>query len=155
MEQKAKHDPYKLTSEIKSIDGVKALTDEQLSAQLAAHEMEIVKLTGVIDSMFGVKDLTKPCRKFIQAQRILKMHKAWIAKEIADRLLVKKQESRAANKLLAKEAKKAKAERIKLSNEESLRHVAAFKAVALEVMGREMYEHIWELTHQRIAQEAA
>ena len=155
MEQKTNHDPFRLTSEIKSIDDVKAFTDEQLSSQLAAHEMEIVKLTGVIDSMFGVQNLIKPCRKFMQAQRILRMHKGWIAKEIADRLAAKKQASRAAHQLLAKEAKKAKAERIKLSNEDTLRQVAVFKSVALEVMGREMYEHIWEMTHQRIAREAA
>lgn len=155
MDQKAKHDPYRLTSEIKNIDEVKALTDEQLSGQLAAHEMEIVKLTGVIDSMFGVKGLANPCRKFIQARRILKVHKGWIAKEIADRLAAKKQESRAAHHLQAKEATKAKVERIKLSNEETMRHIAAFKSVALEVMGREMYEHIWELAHKRISQEAA
>lgn len=144
-----------LVSSINSIDDVKAFTDEELASKLADHEIDIVKITGIIDSMYGVSDLSKTCKKMMQIQRILKMHKGWISKEIADRLAKKKEASRLAHNAIMKDAKRAKAERIKLSNEETLRHVSAFKAVALEVMGREMYEHIWELTHQRLAKEAA
>ena len=147
-DEKHKH---QLVSSIKSIDDVKAFTDEELSSKLADHEMGIVKITGIIDLMYSASDLSKTCRKMMQIQRILKMHKGWIANEIASRLAKKKEASRLAHNAFMREAKKAKDERIKISNEETLRNVAVFRAVALEVMGREMYEHIWQLANERIA----
>lgn len=39
---------------------------------------------------------------------------------------------------------------IQEANSENARHIAVFKEVALEVLGRELYEHLWELTNQRL-----
>jgi hypothetical protein len=107
-------------------------------------------------------------RRARQAMRFLRLNKAWISEELTARKKTAKaeaarlqaealKEASAAKRAAAKEATKrqtdgnqARLERMAASTAENERHIAIFKEVAREVLGGEMYAHIWELTRQRL-----
>ena len=154
----------KLTQRIVDLADVKAMADDELALLEAEHEREIVSLVGAIDSKDDDTDWNRRAR---QALRILRLHQRWItrereerkkkatAKEIGDGLrslsAAKMDVSKAIreSQLLAADARRA---RIAAANDENNRNVSVFKAVALEVLGTEMYEHLWELTRERLSQ---
>ncbi len=157
----------KLSSLIDGPEQLAAMSDLVLAQLQADHEREIVIITGALESR---ADDTSWARRARQALRILRLHKSWICNERSARkkkanqsamgpgleaLAAAKVEAakvRQETQLQAIEARKA---RIDAANNEDRKQIAVFKAVAREVLGLEMYEHLWELTRQRLAQGGA
>ena len=82
------------------------------------------------------------------------LHKTWIEREQrgreAEARLALKEKNKAFVKDISESTAAAKAERIRLANEKDMRDIGVFKTVCREVVGDEMYQHIWQLTNQRI-----
>ncbi len=152
-----------LARQIVSVEQVAAMPTDELERQFAAHEAECVMMTGRLEADPGARW----ARGAKQALRVLHLHRGWITRELARR---KKAASAAANKDAARtaaEARKAaqremterqqaadaaRLERIRALNGVNAQHIATFKEVAREVLGAEMYAHLWELTRLRLEQ---
>lgn len=159
-----------LTVLFKTFEDVQALDDESLGAAQIEHEAQIAALTGKISA--ASSDTRKERLKRIRI--VLKRNLTWIIRQIkvrntarnmqAQRELIQaknqiKHEKRIANE---QEVKRNRAEKealklaaIKASNDESARQTAVFKEVAQEVLGSEMYLHLWELARQRFEERAS
>lgn len=155
-----------LARRITSLEQVKAMTDADLELLDAQHDQEITTLTGAIEAR-GDGEWARRAR---QAMRLLQVHKHWIRTERKERKKNAKsagnQEMGQALKALAsakvetankmaeiqRAAAEARMARIAAANDQDRQDMLTFKAVAREVLGAEMYEHLWELTRQRIAQ---
>jgi hypothetical protein len=152
---------------IRTLEDVTAMSLPELIAAEARHQADILALTGKIESVIPQADWTRRAR---QALRVLKLHRTWITQELAAKRRAearraaeeavegKRQERAAARAKAAQEAQvahQAKLDRIKASNDEAAQQVAVFKEVAREVLGAEMYEHLWELARVRIANKGA
>lgn len=156
-------DRLPLARQIVSAEQVAELASDELERLHVAHESECVRLTGRLEAAPDARW----ARGARQALRVLHLHKAWISRELLRR---KKAETRAEQKVVvqtAAEARKAaqremtdrqraadaaRLERIQASNDENAKHIATFKEVAREVLGAEMYQHLWELTRIRLGQ---
>ncbi len=154
-----------LSRQIVSAEQLAALGDPELARLDAAHAAEVVSLVGRIEAA------TDPAwiRRARQALRVLHLHHRWIATE---RVTRKKQEAKRQQSEARRQAaltkdrnRQATAElqarqhterlaRIKAANELTAQSVEVFKEVAREVLGMEMYEHLWELTRQRMEGQA-
>ncbi len=154
----------KLARRISAPEQVTAMDDAELARLEAEHEQEIVYLVGAIEAHSEDSSWARRAR---QALRVLRLHKHWINRERGDRKkkahakdMGKSLQAIAAAKVeVAKtmqETQRAAAEarmaRIAAANDEDRRQVAMFKTVAREVLGLEMYEHLWELARQRLGQ---
>ena len=104
-------------------------------------------------------------RRARQSLRYLQLHKRWLVCELAKRRKAQSWADQKQHVSIVAQARKAvqlemterhkmaeaaKAARIKASNDENARHIAVFKEVVREVLGAEMYEHLWELTRLRL-----
>ncbi len=156
-------DRVPLARQIASVEQVAAMPTDELERQFSAHEAECVMLTGRLEA----DPDARWARRARQALRVLHLHRGWITRELARR---KKAAAAAANKdavRTAAEARKAaqremterqqaadaaRMERIRASNDVNAQHIATFKEVAREVLGAEMYQHLWELTRIRLGQ---
>lgn len=114
--------------------------DEALLRIKQEHQDEIVKIIGQLD----VYDDRAWCKAARQAKRKLELHLSWINVEIAQRRAVAGQARRLEHQQRHKEMMAVAA------GHESNK-IRTFKATALEVLGREMYQYLWELTNLRIA----
>ncbi len=130
---------------------VAALDDAALVEAIAGHEAEILSLGGRIQAASD-QSRTEPARR---AMRVLKLHLDWLKREQRARQrrvdLVARQAGREAAERQQRQAIEAKTKRIAMANSENTRGVELFKEVAREVLGMEMYEHLWELVRQRQA----
>ncbi len=155
-----------LSRQIVSAEQLAAVGDPELARLDAAHSAEIVSLVGRIEAA------TDPAwiRRARQALRVLHLHRRWIATE---RVTRKKQDAKRQQSEARREAAQIKErnrqataelqarqhaerlERIRAANELTSQAVGVFKEVACEVLGREMYEHLWELTRQRMEGQAS
>ena len=155
-------DRVPLASRISTLEDVIALDTAALRLLKAEHNAEIVSLEGRIE--VSTKDRWAQSAR--RALQVLRMHNNWIADELrrrdkAEALRQQKDARRDAAELRAenlrrqqeniRESHQARLERIKASNDATAQAVAVFKEVAREVLGMEMYEHLWELTRQRLA----
>jgi len=140
----------KLTHRIPTRSGLRKLTGEELELLHTEHELEIVKITGQISVTSNHQWATSAK----QAKRILALHKTWIEREQrgreAEARLALKEKNKAFVKAISESTAASKAERIRLANEKDMRDIGVFKTVCREVVGDEMYQHIWQLTNQRI-----
>lgn len=154
-----------LSRRIETIEQVADLPTDELDRLNAEHEAECVMLAGQIDA----NPEAHWVRRARQALRVLKLHQEWISRELR---LRKKAAARAAHMKTfrtASEARKnarrehmeiqraaeeARMQRIKASNDKNAQQIAIFKEVAREVLGAEMYAHLWELTQQRLEKPA-
>lgn len=155
-----------LAARIESVDHVAAMSTVELERMNVAHEAECVSLTGRLEA--ATDELW--IRKARQALRVLHLHRGWIARELAKRkreasqeahkrVVAMAAESRAAAQQrtadLQQAAAMARAQRIQAAAAETERHVAVFKEVAREVLGEEMYAHLWEMTRRRLEETTA
>ena len=147
-----------LSRRITSADELAIMDDEQLRSLLAQHETEILSLAGRIEIGSDNERWLVAAR---QALRVLKQHKVWFELEIKGRKVSRQRlESRMAReaKAVAREAhrqaqaelQKARLARIAAANDANVKNIAVFKEVALEVLGAEMYAHLWELANRRM-----
>jgi hypothetical protein len=142
-----------LSKVIQSVEQVREMSTEALESLLAMHETEVAQLVGAIEA----RTVESPPRART-AERILRLHQSWIDRELKDRRVEQERQA-------AKQAKEARAEshqqtvakahaeklaRISASNDENMRQLAVFKAVAREVLGAEQYLHLWTLVRQRM-----
>lgn len=165
-----------LARRIASADDLVPMTDEELRLLEAEHAAEIVSLSGRLE-VAGLPVAVSPgpdgvwAGRARRALRTLRLHRQWIVQEQTAR----KEAAKAANKARALELqqqsqreriaqreaealehernRQAKLERIREANGENARQVAVFKAVALEVLGAELYDHLWELAQRRLQPE--
>lgn len=154
-----------LSRQIATIEQVADLPTDELERLNAEHEAECVMLAGQIEANLEANWV----HRARQALRVLRLHRGWISRELKRR---KRLEAKAEQKHIshaAREAKKnarrehmerqraaeeAKMQRIKASNDKNAQQIVIFKEVAREVLGAEMYGHLWELTRQRIEKPA-
>lgn len=152
-----------LTERFETFEDVAALETPRLIEVLAEHEANIVIINGKIET--SDSDLRRSRLK--RVRHLLQRNLAWCAREIKRRDKAAKRElavqrlkaeaefrrqRKAAHELDLKnqaEARKAKEERIRLANDEHRQQIELFKKVALEVLGQEMYLHLWELVRAR------
>ena len=151
-----------LADKISTLDDVTAMDTADLRRMQAAHDAEILSLTGRIE----VSTKERWAKSAKRALEILRMHRNWIAGELrkrerAESLKHQREAMQSAAAARAdnlrrfqdgvRESHQARLERIKASQDETARQIEVFKEVAREVLGMEMYEHLWELTRQRLA----
>jgi Asp-tRNA(Asn)/Glu-tRNA(Gln) amidotransferase C subunit len=144
-----------LSRVIQSVEQIDAMGIEELESLLAEHEREIVSLVGAIDS----RRVDNPVAAR-QAERILRLHKSWVERALSRLRLKQEKEARKlekqskteAHRQLLEKAQAEKAARIAASNDENMRQIAVFKAVALEVLGAEKYLELWNQVRQRMAE---
>lgn len=140
----------KLTDLVPSRACLQKLSDGDLDSLHAAHEVEITKITGQI----SISTNHRWAESAKQAKRILALHKAWIEREQRCREAAARKSSKEKNKLAAQEAVAssvaAKAERMRIASDEKIRQIDTFKEVCKQVVGDELYMHIWQLTYQRM-----
>ncbi len=152
-----------LTVRFQTHQSIVVLDDNDLERVKIEHESDIVKLAGMIDASDDAIHRGK-CRRIRQ---VLLRNLQWINRESKARDAVRKQR---AQEMLVEAAKiareetaeqiaarvaannKARLDRIRASNDVNSREIAIFKSVAREVLGDEMYLHLWELTKMRIAE---
>jgi hypothetical protein len=161
------HDDVSLARQIVSAEQIAAMPTDELERLHVAHEAECVSLTGRLETYSN--DAPRWARSAKQALRVLHLHRGWIARELARRkkaaakaehrqeLQSVAEARKAAQREMAerqREAAEERMKRIQASNDVNLHHIAIFKEVAREVLGAEMYAHLWELTRQRIGQPA-
>lgn len=130
-----------LARRIVSAEQLTPLSDDALRALRAEHDAEILSLQGRIEVVEREQRDPLWLTRARQALRTLRMHRVWIGQEQAARATAA--------------ARAARLARIQASTAEDARHTAVFKAVAHEVLGDEMYQHLWQLTQQRLGQTAA
>lgn len=155
----------KLARRLSDPSELSAFTADELAQFEAEHEREIVYLVGAIETRNDDANWTRRAR---QALRILRLHKRWISAERAARkkkatakeygkglqaLAAAKVEVVKTVQATQKAAAEARMARIAAANDADRKTVAAFKAVAREVLGMEMYDRLWELTRQRLSRE--
>lgn len=155
-------DRMHLADKISTLDDVTAMDTASLRRMQAAHDAEIVSLQGRIET----STVDRWARSARRALQVLHMHRHWIAGELRkrERAEALKHQREAAQSAAAaradnlrrfqdgvRESHQARLERIKASQDETARQIAVFKEVAREVLGMEMYSHLWELTEQRMA----
>lgn len=158
-------DRVPLARQIESAEQVAAMDKADLERLFVAHEAECVSLAGRIEAAPDAR-WARPAR---QALRVLHLHKGWLARELARRKKVDAAIAQRQTQIAAAEAKRAgqrsaadmraaadeaRMKRILASNDVNAQHIAIFKEVAREVLGAEMYAHLWELTRQRLGQSA-
>lgn len=145
-----------LSRTIQSFEDVEAMDTAELESSLAMHEAEIIRIVGALEVRRGTRPRWEvPAR---QAERTLRLHKSWIERELKARRYANEKATVAQAKRARAEAhqqalEKARAEkmaRISASNDENMRQVAVFKAVAREVLGAEQYLHLWNLVRLRM-----
>lgn len=153
-----------LSRQVNSAEQVASLDTETLERMHVAHEAEILSLTGRLEAYDPDPQWIKRARR---ALRCLHLHKAWISRELLKR---KKASARAEQRHAAQAAADARMaahlahierlealqasrlQRIQAANDENAKQMAVFKEVAREVLGAEMYAHIWELARLRFVQ---
>ena len=120
------------------------MSDDELASLHALHEVEITKITGRIE-LYGHS--WKNYKSAKQARRVMQLHKTWIEREQRGREAAKRNDQKAKNREFAQSilnaAASAKAERQKVFKEKDMQDIAVFKSVCREVVGDEMYQHIW------------
>lgn len=149
---------------IESRAEVQAMSTEALHLLEGDFEREITIVLGGLEA----DPHSDWARRARQAMRFLRLNKAWISDELSARKKAAKaeaarlqaealKEAAAAKRAAAAEAtkrqkdgSKARLDRMAASTAENERHIAVFKEVAREVLGDEMYLHIWELTRRRL-----
>lgn len=175
-------DEHNVTALVSSYEALCGLSDADVEDLRAAHEAELVKVAGKISAAFATPGSGPYRNKMARVASLLRLHLEWIKRDIARRERIQRKaevavkheahmafvaEERAKRRQradqvqaqLREEAKnRAAREALKLAsiaaaNNETARQIAVFKAVCREVMGDEMYLHLWELT--RIRMEAA
>lgn len=127
-------------AELVSLDGY------DLDRLLVAHEAEIVKLKGFLAAAHPT-----PRPGMAQALRLLHLHAAWATREISVRRKAAKHEAQRFADLRAAAVREDKHARLALSRGQDRKDIEIFKAVCLEVVGSEVYQHLWEMTKVRIA----
>ena len=155
-----------LASQITGLEDVSAMDHATLRTMKAAHDAEIVSLQNRLDASTN-EQWAKSGRR---ALHVLHAHRGWLADELRRR---DRREAMQRQRELAQSAAAARAEnlkrqrehseaqhharlqRIASANDDSAKAIAVFKEVALEVLGAEMYAHLWELARQRIEGEPA
>jgi len=154
-------DRVPLARQIESAEQVASMAMADLERLFVAHEAECVSLAGRIDAATDDRWI----RKARQALRVLHLHRGWVARELARRKRADAAETQRQAQRAAAEAKRAgqrsaadlraaadeaRMKRILASNDVNAQHIAVFKEVAREVLGAEMYAHLWELTRLRL-----
>lgn len=149
-----------LSRQIVSAEQVAGLDSVVLERLDAAHAAEAISLIGRIELATDAAWI----RRARQALRVLNLHRNWISAERAKRkkLEAKRHQSEARREAaqIKEQNRQATAElqarqhaerlaRIKAANELTAESVEVFKEVAREVLGMEMYAHLWELVGQR------
>lgn len=147
----------------RQIDGAEQLANfdaAELARLDAAHSAEIVSLVGRIEAATDKNWI----RRANQALRVLRLHQRWIAAELSakrkrDRVQQQratrlesaqiKEQNRQATAELQQRQHAERLARIRSANDETAQAIRVFKEVAREVLGMEMYEHLWELARQR------
>lgn len=136
-------DDTPIARRIESAEQLANMTDELLQSLKAEHEAEIIALAGRI--AVGEQHPSRRDPEWIhrarRALQSLRLHSTWIGREIAKRH--------------TEAARRARLARIEASNSADARQTAVFKKVAHEVLGDEMYAHLWQLTLQRLQPPAA
>ncbi len=135
---------------IESAEALKVIPTAELERLLALHESECVKLKGLIE--YHSHDHS---RAFRQVLRRLSLHVQWLVREMSIRNKTAKAERQQAEKQCHMEAQKEKTRRLMLAKDEDRRCIEVFKEVALEVLGSEMYLHLWTLAESRMKAGAA
>lgn len=143
-----------LSRAIVSVEQVAAMSIPELESSLADHESEITCLVGAIEGQ-RVNNLVSAR----QAERILRLHKSWVERELKARRHARevasakadKQARAQAHKQALDKAKAERAARIAASNDENMRQIAVFKEVAMEVLGAEKYLELWKLAQKRMS----
>ena len=135
-----------LTKLIESAEALEALPIEELERLVSLHEAECVKLKGLID--YYTPERSRPSR---QALRVLILHMQWLLREVGRRNKAAKADQQKLAEQSLVEARKAKLNLIMLAKDEDRRSIEVFKEVALEVLGSEMYLHLWKLAETRMA----
>lgn len=158
-------DRVPLARQIVSAEQVADLASDELERLRVAHEAECVSLAGRLEAA----PEARWARGARQALRVLHLHKSWISRELQRRKRAESMAEQKQNASIAaqsrvtaqrelserqRQAEAARLARIKAANDESAQHVSVFKEVAREVLGAEMYEHLWELTRIRLGQSA-
>jgi hypothetical protein len=151
---------------IESRAELKAMSTDALHLLEGDFEREITIVLGGLEA----DPHSDWARRARQAMRFLRLNKAWISEELAARKKASKAEAaqkqvealkamadaRRANAQReietnrATKKQQARIDRMAASTAENERHIAVFKEVAREVLGDEMYMHIWELTRRRL-----
>lgn len=133
---------------VRSPEHAAELEREELESLKVAHELEIVSLQGRLDlhPEFNRNEWRARSR---HALKNLKLQAQWITDELERRA---KAERIARHEKEVQDARRARLDRIAKANEDDRRRKMEFFAVAREVLGLEMYTHIWELANKRAAE---
>ena len=161
-----------LARQIETAEQVAGMPTDELERLHTAHEAECVRLAGQLEA----DPEARWARRARQALRVLHLHRGWISRELLRRKKAKAKAEHMQVLRTAAEARKvaqreaterqhaadearmrrqhaadeARMRRIQASNDVNAQHIAIFKEVAREVLGAEMYEHLWELTRLRL-----
>lgn len=129
-----------LARRITSVEQLTPLATAALQTLHAEHDTEILKIQ---DSLARAHKAGRTDTATIvwqhsarRALKVLKLHRTWIGRELATRA--------------ATGASTAKLARLQLATSTEARAITVFKEVAHEVLGDEMYSHLWLLTQQRL-----
>lgn len=165
---------------VSSYEGLAELGADRIEELRALHEAEMVKVSGKISAAFAIPDSGPYRNKLARVAAVLRLHLEWIKRDIARRDKLarkaetaakhsitlqrmaderearkrKEQERRNGEALAAQERKERDARKlatVAAANDENARQIGVFKSVCREVLGDEMYSHIWQLTCIRIA----
>lgn len=154
-------DRIQLADKFRALEEVTAMDTPALRSAKAMHDAEIVMLKGRIE----ISAHARWAQSARRALQILRTHRNWIADELRRRdkaeALKNQREARIAAAASRaenirrqqenyREIHQARIERIHAANNETAKATALFKEVAREVLGMEMYEHLWELTRMRL-----
>lgn len=156
-----------LTNQIANRSDVQALSDNYLSVMESKHDEEIVFVQHRI-SKLG-EDAPHSLKT---ALKFLRLHRKWIIEEKKARKKergaqaerekavveeIKRQQKLAAieaHARIVKEAAEAKAARMASLQALDRKQITVFKTVVREVLGDEMYMHLWKMTQDRLLETA-
>lgn len=152
-----------LTKQIANRADVQALPDNDLLVMESKHDEEIVHVQHRIEALGDeVPHTLKTVLKF------LLIHRRWIVEEksrrrkerntqaaqekvaAAERKREQKRSAREAHERAVKEAAEAKAARMASLQAFDRKQITVFKTVVREVLGDEMYMHLWKVTQDRL-----
>lgn len=156
-----------LTKQLASRADVQALSDDELVVMLSKHDEEITSVEHRIESL---GDKASPA--ITTVLKFLRIHRRWIREEkkqrgkekrkataheqmlAAERKREQKRLAAEAHERAVREAAEAKAVRMASLQAFDRKQIAVFKMVVREVLGDEMYMHLWKLTQDRLLEAA-
>jgi hypothetical protein len=137
---------------------VRAMSDERLEELIAGHKEDILKINGIIEASCDDLLIAKARR----AVNVLVLHKKMLTREDQRRkrekliahereIEEKKEAKRLAQAQMKIDADARKMARIEAANSREIVQTKMFLETVREVIGDELYVHIWQLVNSRSA----